>query len=92
METGPNIVILGPLLLPTAQEIGMSPIHFTVFMVTTLGVGFITPPFGLNLFVMSGVTGDPVDKIARQALPFTIGLLIISLVVGLFPALYMWTV
>ena len=92
MDTGPNIVILGPLLLPVATEIGMSPIHFTVFMVTTLGVGFITPPFGLNLFIMSGVTGEPVDKIARKAVPFTIGLLLISLGIAFFPQLFMWMV
>jgi len=92
MDTGPNIVILGPLLLPAAIEIGMSPIHFTVFMVTVLGVGFITPPFGLNLFIMSGITGEPVDKIALKTLPFTIGMLLIALTIGLFPELFMWLV
>jgi len=92
MDTGPNIVVLGPLLLPAAVEIGMSEIHFTVFMVTVLGVGFITPPFGLNLFVMSGVTGEPVDKIALKAAPFTIGLLLISLLVAYVPGLFMWLV
>lgn len=92
MDTGPNIVVLGPLLLPAAVEIGMSEIHFTVFMVTVLGVGFITPPFGLNLFVMSGVTGEPVDKIALKAAPFTIGLLLISLLIAYVPGLFMWLV
>ena len=53
METTPNIVILGPLLFPVAQQIGMDPMHFCVFMVTALGLGFITPPMGLNLFVVS---------------------------------------
>lgn len=92
MDTGPNIVVLGPLLLPAAVEIGMSEIHFTVFMVTVLGVGFITPPFGLNLFVMSGITGEPVDKIALKAAPFTIGLLLISLLIAYAPGLFMWLV
>lgn len=53
METTPNIVILSPIMLPLAQEIGMNEIHFSIFMVTSLGVGFITPPLGLNLFVLS---------------------------------------
>lgn len=92
METGPNLVILGPLLLPTAVEIGMDPIHYTVFMVSTLGVGFITPPFGLNLFVMSGITGESVDKIAKAALPFVLVLLVIVLGIAFLPSLYMWTV
>jgi len=92
METGPNIVILGPLLLPTAIEFGIDPIHFTVFMVSVLGVGFITPPFGLNLFVMSGVTGESVVDLAKEAIPFAIVLLLISLLIGFFPGAYMWLV
>ena len=46
METTPNIVILAPIMLPLAQEIGMNEIHFCIMMVTSLGVGFITPPLG----------------------------------------------
>ena len=58
METTPNIVIIAPLLLPLAREIGMDYIHFCIFMITLLGIGFITPPLGLNLFVVSGVSGE----------------------------------
>lgn len=43
METTPNIVILAPILMPLAQEIGMNDIHFCIFMVSALGIGFITP-------------------------------------------------
>ena len=62
METTPNIVILAPIMLPLAQEIGMNEIHFSIFMVTSLGIGFITPPLGLNLFVLSG-PGSPSSPI-----------------------------
>lgn len=91
METTPNIVILGPLLYPVAKEIGMDQIHFCVFMITSLGLGFITPPMGLNLFVMSGLTGTPILAIARRAVPFVITMIGISILVGLIPALSMWT-
>ena len=91
METGPNIVVLGPLLLPLAKAVGMDPIHFCVFMITTLGVGFITPPFGLNLFVMSGLTRTPVTAIAREALPFVAVMTFVSFVIGFFPALSLFT-
>lgn len=87
METGPNIVVLGPLMKPLADSIGMDPIHFCVFMITTLGLGFITPPFGLNLFVMSGLTRTPVMAIGRQAFPFVIAMVIVSALVGFVPAL-----
>lgn len=43
METTPNILILSPILLPLAREIGMDDIQFCIMMVTSLGVGFITP-------------------------------------------------
>lgn len=91
METGPNIVVLGPLLMPLAQKIGMDPIHFCIFMVTTLGLGFITPPFGLNLFVMSGLTRTPVAQIAKHAFPFVIAMLFASALIGFVPAISLFT-
>ena len=87
METTPNIVILAPLLAPVAQKIGMDPIHFCVFMITSLGLGFITPPMGLNLFVMAGLTGEPIIAIARRAVPFVVVMIVVSILVGYVPAL-----
>ncbi|MDX9976000.1 MAG: TRAP transporter large permease subunit, partial [FCB group bacterium] len=87
METGPNIVVLGPLMYPLSQEIGMDPIHFCVFMITALGLGFITPPFGLNLFVMSGLTRTPLGAIARRAFPFVVSMLVVSAIIGYVPIL-----
>lgn len=90
METTPNIVILAPLLFPVAKTIGMDPIHFCVFMITSLGLGFITPPMGLNLFVMAGLTGQPIMAIARRAFPFVCTMVAISVVVGFVPQLSLW--
>lgn len=87
METTPNIVILAPMMAPVAKEIGMDPIHFCVFMITSLGLGFITPPMGLNLFVMSGLTGVPIARIARRAMPFAAAMLVVSALVGFVPTL-----
>jgi len=90
METTPNIVILGPLLLPVAQKIGMDPVHFCVFMVTALGFGFITPPMGLNLFVVSGLTGTPIMSVARAALPFVLAMVVVTILVAFVPDLSLW--
>ncbi|GBF26565.1 C4-dicarboxylate TRAP transporter large permease protein DctM [bacterium MnTg02] len=90
METTPNIVILAPLMLPLAQEIGMDKIHFCIFMVTALGVGFITPPLGLNLFVLSGLTGEPVLAIAKHAIPFVLAMLVVVLLLAFVPFLSLW--
>ncbi|MFB6110459.1 MAG: TRAP transporter large permease [Halodesulfurarchaeum sp.] len=90
MEITPNIIILGPLFLPIATGVGMSPIHFTVFLVSALGVGFITPPIGINLYVLSGVSGESVHDIAGRVIPFLIAMVIAVLIIGWFPGLYMW--
>jgi C4-dicarboxylate transporter DctM subunit len=87
METTPNIVILAPLLKPLADEIGMNEIQFCVMMITSLGVGFITPPLGLNLFVVSGLTGESILKIATRAVPYVFFMLIVVLIIAYYPPL-----
>jgi C4-dicarboxylate transporter DctM subunit len=92
MECTPNILILAPLLYPVAQKIGMDPIHFCVFMITSLGLGFITPPMGLNLFVVSGLTGEPIMKIARYCFPFVVMMTLVSIVIGFVPQISLWAI
>jgi C4-dicarboxylate transporter, DctM subunit len=90
METTPNIVILAPILMPLAMEIGMNDIHFCIFMVSALGIGFITPPLGLNLFVVSGVSGEPVMAISRHAIYFVFSMLAIVILIMSVPAITLW--
>jgi len=90
METTPNIVILAPIMLPIAQNIGMNEIQFCIFMVTALGVGFITPPIGLNLFVLSGLTGERILPIAGKAIPYVLAMLLVVLMLGFIPFLSLW--
>lgn len=87
MELGPNILILGPLFLPLAQQFGMDPVHYTIFMMCSFGIGFITPPIGINLYVLSGISGDPVMDISREAIPFMVVLVLLVLLIGLYPPL-----
>lgn len=90
METTPNIVLLAPIMLPIAQEIGMNDIQFCIFMVTALGVGFITPPLGLNLFVLSGLTGVRILPIAWKAIPYVLSMLVVVLMLAFIPSLSLW--
>ncbi len=85
METTPNIVIMAPILKPLADSIGMHEIQFCIMMITALGVGFITPPLGLNLFVVSGITGESVLRIASRVGPFVFFMLFVTLLIGFFP-------
>jgi len=87
MEAVPNIVLMGPVLFPLAQEIGMHEIHFCIVMVTALGIGFITPPIGLNLFVISGVTGESIMNVARHVGPYVFSMFCIAVILAFFPQL-----
>ena len=64
----------------------MNEIQFCVMMITALGVGFITPPLGLNLFVVSGITGESILKIASQAIPFVLLMLVVVLMIAFVSA------
>ena len=87
MEATPNIVILAPLLWPLAENIEMHKVHFCILMITSLGIGFITPPLGLNLFVVAGLTKESILPIARRAIPYVLTLLLVVLLIAFLPQL-----
>ena len=87
LESVPNTIILAPILAPIAVTIGVDPFHFAVIFLIGDAIGFITPPYGLNLYVASGITGLPYFGIVRQVLPYLISLLIIWVIVALVPEL-----
>lgn len=87
----PNILILGPLLLPVATEaIGMDPNHFSIWFMFTLAFGFITPPYGFNLFVVSSITGESILSISRKMAPFLLAFLLTNIIIALWPGLSLW--
>jgi C4-dicarboxylate transporter DctM subunit len=86
METSSAILILAPILLPIAVELGVDPIHLGIIMIMNLEIGMITPPLGLNLFVASGLTGMSVLQVARAAIPSALVLLAALFVVTYVPA------
>lgn len=83
METSSAILILAPVLLPVAIELGVDPIHFGIIMVLNLEIGMMTPPLGLNLFVASGLTGMSILRVAKAALP-SVGVLLVALFIVTF--------
>ncbi|MEX2291115.1 MAG: TRAP transporter large permease [Mycobacteriales bacterium] len=87
METSSAILIIAPILLPIALELGVDPIHLGIIMIMNLEIGMITPPLGLNLFVASGLTGMSVLQVARAAIPTALVLLAALFVVTYVPAL-----
>lgn len=70
MDTLAAIIILTPILLPIAINIGYDPVHFGIIMVLNLAIGFITPPLGVNLFVGSGISGLSIEALSKAIVPF----------------------
>ncbi|MBL8442471.1 MAG: TRAP transporter large permease [Zoogloeaceae bacterium] len=85
LESLPVTVIFAPILAPIAVATGVDPVHFSVIFLVGAAIGFITPPFGLNLFVASGVTGIPYSQIVRYAMVYMLGLIIAWLIVAFVP-------
>ena len=83
MDSSAAVLILTPLLLPIVTSIGVSPIHFGVIMVVNLSIGMLTPPFGLNLFVASGISKLSLSDVIKGVMPF-IGILIVDLLIITF--------
>lgn len=87
MQTTPAIVIFSPVLLNVAKAVGVSSLQFGVVMTLALAVGFCTPPVCANVFVAQSMTGLPMDKIVKPAVPFIAVLILALLAVGFVPAL-----
>jgi|TARA_B110000881_G_C18581427_1_gene521980 C4-dicarboxylate transporter DctM subunit len=87
LESLPDTIILAPILAPIAANIGIDPIHFAVIFLVGDAIGFITPPYGLNLYVASGITGIPYFRIVRHVWPYFIALMIAWFIIAFWPPL-----
>lgn len=81
------VVILTPILLPVAVGLGIDPMFFGVLMVVNLAIGCITPPVGLDLFVVSSITGISIDQVTAKVMPYLLMLLADLLLLTYFPAI-----
>lgn len=83
----PNMILVAPLLAPAAFELGYGRIAWGVIFMISDSIGFITPPYGLNLYVISSLTGIDYTRVARAAAPYLFGLIVVWLTVMAFPSL-----
>jgi tripartite ATP-independent transporter DctM subunit len=90
METVVAILILTPMLMPVIAKVGIDPLHFGLVMVLNLMIGLLTPPFGVVLFVMAGVSGLPFERVVRATAPFLVPLLVVLVLITFFPPLVTW--
>nr|WP_067296250.1 TRAP transporter large permease [Marinobacterium profundum] len=90
LESLPVTVILAPILAPIAASIGVDPIQFAVIFLVGASIGFITPPYGLNLYVASGMTGIPYLRIVKHVVPYLIALILTWFAIALIPGISLW--
>jgi C4-dicarboxylate transporter, DctM subunit len=85
LEGSTIILVILPVLLPTATALGVDPVHFGVVAVLNIMIGLVTPPYGLLLFMMSKIAEVSLGELVRQVMPF-LGVMIVALaVVTLWP-------
>lgn len=80
-----SMLILTPIFLPIVQSYGMSSVQFGIMMTVNLCIGFITPPYGANLFIASAVSGESIIKISRRIIPMIAAMLIVLLALTFVP-------
>lgn len=90
LESVALILIVTPIVLPTLQALGVDLVWFGIQFVILLEVALLTPPVGMNLFVMRAVTHSPFNQIVRGSLPFVLMLLFGWAMVVAFPGLALW--
>lgn len=90
METYAAIILLAPVLLPTALAIGVDPLHFGLIMVVNLTIGLCTPPVGVNLFIAARIADAPMEKMFKWLLPCLGVLIIVLLLITYIPQLTMF--
>lgn len=91
MDALPMIMLTIPIFLPIILELGFDPIWFGVIIILVMMLGLITPPVGMNCYVVSGIARDiPLSTIFRGVLPYSISLLISIVIMTIFPSLVTW--
>jgi C4-dicarboxylate transporter DctM subunit len=90
LEGAAILLIIVPVFIPTAEALGIDMVHFGVVVVVNIMLGLITPPYGLLLFVTSGVTGVPLRAIVREVMPFLYVTIVALLIITFVPDVVLW--
>lgn len=84
------LLVFVPVLLPTAKALGIDLVHFGVVVTVNFMIGMITPPYGVLLFVMSSLTGTPIQEVVAAVWPFVLALAVALFVMVLLPGTVLW--
>ncbi|WP_445500421.1 TRAP transporter large permease [Microvirga sp. G4-2] len=84
------LLIVVPVFIPTAQALGIDLVHFGVVVVVNIMIGLITPPYGLLLFIMANISGEPLRDIVRDTLPFLFAMIVALAILTFVPETVLW--
>lgn len=84
------LILTVPVVLPIVVGIGFDPLWFGIMVVITAEVGMITPPMGMNVFVVARYTGRPVHEIFAGVIPFVVAVLGMIVIFAVWPEIIMW--
>lgn len=90
LEIISTILITLPIVLPLLAPLGINPVHYAIVVVVNMELAALTPPVGLNIFVMKSVSQLPIATVVRGFLPFIVLLLILLAMVTFIPTLSLW--
>lgn len=92
LEPTAIILITLPIFLPILAALNINVYHFAIIMVVNMELGMLTPPVGLNLFVVSGIMKEKVETVIRGVLPFFIQFIIVLIIIMLFPQISLFLI
>lgn len=81
------LTVVTPLLLPTVKALDINLIHFAIVLTLNIEIAAITPPVGLNLFVITGISGTTMQEVVAGAFPFVFALMATLILLTIFPAI-----
>lgn len=87
MESISVIVLMTPILMPLVQRLGLDPVHFGVVMTLNLMIGLLTPPFGMSLYCVLGITNLQFGELVRELVPYIVILIVVLALITVFPSL-----
>lgn len=90
MDTTAAVILLAPIIMPIVKGMGIDPIYFGVLMILSLMVGIITPPFGICLFVVSGVAKLPVRAVTNEAIKYIPAMFLVIALILFFPQIVLF--
>ena len=90
MEGGSIMIVLTPLLLPALLKYDVDLIQFGVIFQLNIMIGLLTPPIGMLLYIITGVSNVPMNEILKNLWPFLLALILVLILITYIPAITLW--